>query len=261
MQLGLAGELGLGHVGHADHVAAPLPVERRFRPASRIAAPPSRGRCRPRARSRRPRRRLRRRPRASDVQTGSATETCATSPAPKNDFSRAKVRSMNWSTITKCPGAISSRNDPTAETETRCVTPAAFSRRDVGAVGHGRGRVDVAPAVARQEHHPRAAQRTVQQRVRRRPPRRVGGAPLRVLQPVDVVEARAADDADHRLHGDPFMRVDRRLAARRRVASALRRHSPRPDRASCRVTPPAPVARGSLLLGARNIPPIRERTP
>ena len=33
---------------------------------------------------------------------------------------------MNWSTTTKCPGAISSRNEPTAETPTRSVTPSRF---------------------------------------------------------------------------------------------------------------------------------------
>jgi hypothetical protein len=29
------------------------------------------------------------------AQVGCATETCATQPVPKNDFSRAKVRSIN----------------------------------------------------------------------------------------------------------------------------------------------------------------------
>ncbi len=53
-------------------------------------------------------------------------ETCATHPVPKNDFSRAKVRSMNWSTMTKVPGGRSSRSDPQADSETRSVTPARF---------------------------------------------------------------------------------------------------------------------------------------
>ena len=38
--LGLAGELGLGHVGHADHVATPGRGRAGFRRGSRIAAPP-----------------------------------------------------------------------------------------------------------------------------------------------------------------------------------------------------------------------------
>jgi hypothetical protein len=46
---------------------------------------------------------------------------------PKKLFSRAKVRSMNWSTMTKSPGAISSRNEPQAETEITSVTPSRFS--------------------------------------------------------------------------------------------------------------------------------------
>jgi hypothetical protein len=34
---------------------------------------------------------------ASRGLTGSAIDTCATQPGPKKLFSRAKVRSMNWS--------------------------------------------------------------------------------------------------------------------------------------------------------------------
>ncbi len=58
--------------------------------------------------------------------TGSATETCATQPAPKKLFSRAKLRSMNWSTITKWPGGKSSRKLPTAESDSTSVTPDRF---------------------------------------------------------------------------------------------------------------------------------------
>ena len=64
---------------------------------------------------------------ASSGLTGSAIETCATQPGPKKLFSRAKVRSMNWSTMTKCPGGSSSFSDPQAEIDTRSVTPARFS--------------------------------------------------------------------------------------------------------------------------------------
>jgi len=59
-------------------------------------------------------------------QTGFATLTCATQPVPKNDFSRAKVRSTNWSTMTKSPGVISSLKLPQALMLTRCVTPSRF---------------------------------------------------------------------------------------------------------------------------------------
>ena len=57
-------------------------------------------------------------------QVGSAMLTWATNPVPKNDFSLAKVRSMNWSTMTKLPGLSSSLSDPTAEKETIRSTPA-----------------------------------------------------------------------------------------------------------------------------------------
>src|SRR3546814_13116179 len=53
--------------------------------------------------------------------------TCATMPSPKKLFSRAKVRSINWSAITKRPGGISSRSDPTAEMERMSVHPARLS--------------------------------------------------------------------------------------------------------------------------------------
>ena len=58
--------------------------------------------------------------------TGWAIETWATQPAPKKLLGRAKVRSMNWSTRTRCPGAYSSFREPTAEIETMSVTPARF---------------------------------------------------------------------------------------------------------------------------------------
>ena len=80
-ELRLAGELGLGHVGHADHVAAPAAGTAATRRGSRTAGPPSRGRCR-RGRSGMPERR----PAAasaspSRAQTGSRhATTCATQP-------------------------------------------------------------------------------------------------------------------------------------------------------------------------------------
>jgi hypothetical protein len=53
-------------------------------------------------------------------------ETWATQPLPKKLFSRANVRSMNWSTSTNVPGAIASFSDPQADTETSEVTPQRF---------------------------------------------------------------------------------------------------------------------------------------
>jgi hypothetical protein len=62
----------------------------------------------------------------SRAQTGCAIETCATQPSPKKLFSRAKVRSMNWSTMTKSPGGRSARSEPQALIETISVAPARF---------------------------------------------------------------------------------------------------------------------------------------
>ena len=52
--------------------------------------------------------------------------TWATKPGPKKLFSRAKVRSMNWSAITKVPGGNSSFSEPQADTLIRSVTPTRF---------------------------------------------------------------------------------------------------------------------------------------
>ena len=60
------------------------------------------------------------------AHTGSAMGTWATQPVPKKVLARAKVRSMNWSTTTKVPGARSSLSDPTADNAMTSVTPARF---------------------------------------------------------------------------------------------------------------------------------------
>ena len=60
------------------------------------------------------------------MQSGSAIATWATQPVSKKDFSRAKLRSMNWSMMTKVPGERSSRSEPTAESEISSVQPIRF---------------------------------------------------------------------------------------------------------------------------------------
>ena len=146
-KLGLAGELGLGHRGHADHVAAPRAVElalgagRELRPFHRQIEPP-RVTCAPAASA------------ASAAsadsrgQTGSAIETWATRPGPKKLASRAKVRSMNWSTTTKRPGAqlLAQRPDRRDGDEVGAAGPlqrvdigAGVDLRPAGSDGRGRG--------------------------------------------------------------------------------------------------------------------------
>ena len=39
-------------------------------------------------------------------QTGSANATCATTPPSKKESARLRVRSMNWSGITRVPGGL-----------------------------------------------------------------------------------------------------------------------------------------------------------
>ena len=57
----------------------------------------------------------------------------------------------------------------------------------------------VAAAVPRQEHQPLRPEPAEQQLVGRLAERRFDGAPLRLCQAVDLIDAAAADHADHRL--------------------------------------------------------------
>jgi NAD(P)-dependent dehydrogenase (short-subunit alcohol dehydrogenase family) len=86
------------------------------------------------------------------LQVGCAIETWATSPVPKKLFSRAKVRSMNWSTMTKWPGGRSSRREPHGRQRQDVGDAAALQRVDVGAVVDRGRRMAVAAAVAGHEH-------------------------------------------------------------------------------------------------------------
>jgi hypothetical protein len=70
-----------------------------------------------------------------------------------------------------------------------------FERVDVGAVGHIGGRVHMAAPVAGQKGHRHAPKTPRQDRVGGRTPRRFDLLPAGVLQPVDLVDARATNDA------------------------------------------------------------------
>ena len=164
--------------------------------------------------------------------TGSAIETCAAQPGPKKLFSRANVRSMNWSTSTKWPGAYSSFSEPQAEIETRSVTPARFSAsmlaRKLMADGGTGGR---ARAAAGSKRDSLRARRTGCRRRAR--PRGEHALPVRVLQAGQMVEPAAADDAQHG-----------RRHARPRVGRASLPSEVRPLR-SCRSARGAARARGA----------------
>ena len=172
-ELGLARELRLRHVRHADDVAAPRAIEVRTQPASRTAGPPSRRTCRragtgsapplPRARARR----------RAFGHTGCAIDTCATKPGPKKLFSRAK-RAVDELIDEHERGLAAGprASEPQAEIEITSVTPGALERVDVRAVVDRRRRQHVAAAVARQEHELDARELAEQQRVRWRAERR-----------------------------------------------------------------------------------------
>ena len=63
---------------------------------------------------------------ASAGQIGSAKETCATRPSPKNVSARWRVRSMNWSGMSARRGTCSSLRLPTAEAERSASQPSAL---------------------------------------------------------------------------------------------------------------------------------------
>jgi hypothetical protein len=60
-------------------------------------------------------------------QKGSAKETCAAIPAPKNDVDRRSERSTTWSRTTIDRGGSSSRRLPTALTPITVSQPSDFS--------------------------------------------------------------------------------------------------------------------------------------
>ena len=105
--LGLAGQLGLLQVRHADDVHAPGAVQLRLGAGGELRALDADVGAAHVARWRPPPRRPRPATGESSAQNGWAKATWATSPRPKNVDSRWYVRSTNWSGITMCSGAYS----------------------------------------------------------------------------------------------------------------------------------------------------------
>ena len=145
-ELGLAGEFRLRHVGHADHVAAPGSVEfglgegGELRPLHRqIDAAADGGNAGGFGGAHQAV--------AEPAADGARHRHMGDEAAVEKLFSRAKVRSMNWSTRTKVPGVSASRSEPTALIENRLAAADAFEGVDIGrgslsarAAGGGRGR-------------------------------------------------------------------------------------------------------------------------
>jgi hypothetical protein len=123
-------------------------------------------------------------------------ETWATRPTPKKLFSRAKVRSMNWSQMTKSPGASSSRKEPTAETDTMSVTPDRFNT-SIRPVVDIRGAQGMSSPVAGQKNEASITDATEEQGIGRLAPRALDMAPLQFLQAGNFVEPTPTDDGEY----------------------------------------------------------------
>ena len=194
--LGLAGELGLLQVGHADHVGAPASVEVRLGAGRELRAFHADVGAAAACRRPRPPRRPSRKPVRHGAQTGSPKATWATMPSPKKVPTRAKVRSMNWSGITKSVGLCSSFSEPTAETERMRSTPSIFMRVDVCAKVELGGQDAVAASMPRQKGHAAAFKIAENERVGWIAER--GGQPLlaHVGESGHGIQTTAPDDAD-----------------------------------------------------------------
>ena len=198
-KLGFAGELGLGHVGHADHVTAPaFAVHFRFRQAREL--------------------------RSFHRQVGAALVhgDPGVLRGGETGIAQARAGGMGDRHMGDAAGAeegfftpegavdelvhdneIARRHlfaERAAGGDGNHVGHAdAFQRVYVGAIGDGGRPVDVASTVPWQERHLHPVQRAGQDLVRGGAPGAVHRLPCRALQPVDVIDARSADHGDHRI--------------------------------------------------------------
>ncbi len=198
-EFGLAGELGLGHVRHADHVAAPdLAVHPRLG---------QRAELRP----------LHREVGAAAVDGHALRLAGLGAGGPQARAGRMRDRDVRNAALTEerllaREGAVDELvHDDEMPRRHRLAERAAGADRDqfghaeafqgvdVGAVGDGGRRMDVPPAVAGQESHRHAVQGAGQDRVGRLTPRRLDRAPFRAHEGVQLIDPRAADHADHRI--------------------------------------------------------------
>ena len=103
---------------------------------------------------------------------------------------------MNWSTTTKRPGASSSRSEPIAEMATRSVQPARFSASTLARWLSSAGGIRWPRPWRGRKTNLTPSIRPMVSVVGRRSPGRLDVDPLRLLDRVDRVKARAADNAD-----------------------------------------------------------------
>ena len=130
-------------------------------------------------------------------QTGSAKLTCATRPSPKNVETRPRVRSKNWSGMTKSSGAVlfferadgAQRDDPLHAQRLHAI--------DIGAEIQLRGRDAVSARRGAPGTRPAPGQLAEDVVVRRRAERACRStASSCAFEAGHGVESAAADDAD-----------------------------------------------------------------
>ena len=195
-QLRLARELGLGHVGHADHVAVPAAVELRLRQARELRAfhhevgAAARDLDASLVRRRREvvaeavahrlrHRHVRHQPGAEEAL--GAREGAVDELIDDDEGARAEMFAQ---------GADRAHRDDVRHA-------GALERVDIGAEIDFRRRDLVTAAVTRQEDQLLAVQLAEQEVVRRLAERRGHLLPALVGQPLDVVDTAAPDDAEH----------------------------------------------------------------
>ncbi len=132
----------------------------------------------------------------SGAQNGCANPTCATRPRPKNVEMRPRVRSRNWSGMTRSSGLYSSFRLPTALADRMYSTPSVLKPKMLARKFSSDRQQPVAGAVAREERDALAAQRADDVRRRRLAERRLDAPLLAVGELRHVVQTAAADDAD-----------------------------------------------------------------
>ena len=237
-KLRLAREFGLRHVGHADDAAAPGPVQLAFRLGGELR--PFHHQIGAAARHRQAERRGRRLQRVAEARADRVAH------GDMGDAALAEEAFL------ACEAAVDELVDDDEMTGRQILAQAADRRQrdhfgaaeplqrvDIGAVVQMAGRERMAAAVTRQEHAAHAGEAAFQQRVGRVAPGRRHAAPHFLLQPVHVIQAGAADDADDGL--------DAGVAHARPLTCGMgrKRQPPRPRRGDAAAAGAPHCARGA----------------
>ena len=194
-QFRLAREACLGHRGHADHVAAPVAVEAAFGAGRELRAFHRQiGRALRDASARRGDRR--RRERAQPLAGRIGERDVRDQPAAEER--RGALHGAVDELVDERERArrqfLTQRPDRGDREQIGAAR--ALQRVDIGAHRNVTGQMDVPAAVARQEADRDIPDASEQDLVAGRAPWRLDAAPFGILQPVDGIEAGAANDPD-----------------------------------------------------------------